>query len=133
MVVGVRDMVVELQGRVATASVPEVKQAMDSGGLDFLIDVRDAGEFRSEHLPGARNVSRGMLELRLDPNAPMPDPDLAGRWDASIIVYCMRAPGFRSLAAADTLARMGYTNVRQLAGGVDGWKNEGLPVESAAG
>ena len=127
---GVRDMVRELQGRVRAATVPEVKAAIDSGTVDFLIDVRDAGEYRKGHLPGARNVSRGMLELKMDPNAPAPDAEVAGRWDASIVVYCFRAPGFRSLAAADTLAQMGYTDVRQLAVGVDGWAGDGLPIES---
>jgi rhodanese-related sulfurtransferase len=131
MGLGVRDMVLELQGRVPTASAADVKAGLDGGSLDYLIDVRDAGEFRKGHLPGARNVSRGMLELKMDPSAPMPDPELAGRWDSSIVVYCLQGPGFRSLAAADTLARMGYKNVKQLAGGVNGWVEQGLPLEEA--
>lgn len=126
---GVRDMVRDLQGRVATTSVQELKEALESGGVDYVIDVRDAGEFRKGHVPGARNVSRGMLELKMDPGAPMPDGDLAGKWDANIVVYCLRAPGFRSLAAAETLGRMGYANVKQLRGGLDGWSGDGLPVE----
>lgn len=132
MGVGVRELVQDLRGRVASATPSEVKSGLESNEVDFLIDVRDAGEFRKGHLPGARNVSRGMLELKMDPNAPMPDPEVAGKWDARIVVYCLRAPGFRSLAAADTLSRMGYSNVRQLEGGVDGWTSEGLPVESEA-
>ena len=115
-----------------TASVQDVKAALDRGEIDFLIDVRDAGEYRKGHLPGARNVSRGMLELKLDPSAPRPDGDVAGKWDSNIVLYCLQAPGFRSLAAAETLARMGYTNVRQLAGGVEGWGSAGLPIETEA-
>lgn len=125
-----REMVGELQGRVPAASVQEVKSALDRGEIDYVIDVRDAGEYGRGHLPGSRNVSRGMLELKLDPNAPVPDTEIAGKWDANIVVYCVQAPGFRSLAAADTMARMGYTNVRQLAGGLNGWTQEGLPVEA---
>jgi rhodanese-related sulfurtransferase len=128
MGVGLKDMVRELQERVQKTTVQEVKAALDRGDVDFVIDVRDAGEYRKGHLPGARNVSRGMLELKLDPSAPMPDQDVAGKWDASIVVYCLQAPGFRSLAAADTLARMGYTKVRQLAGGLEGWAGEGLQI-----
>jgi len=130
MGVGVKDMVRELQERVPKTTVQEVRAALDRGDVEFLIDVRDAGEYRKGHLPGARNVSRGMLELKRDPRAPMPDQDVAGKWDSSIVVYCLRAPGFRSLAAADTLARMGYTNVQQLAGGLEGWAGEGLEVET---
>ena len=132
MAIGVHDMVRDLQGRVTTASVDDVKAGIDAGTLEYLIDVRDAGEYRQGHIPSARNVSRGMLELKLDPDAPMPDPELAGKWDSSIVVYCLRGPGFRSLAAADTLARMGYTNVKQLAGGMDAWAGAGLGLDSAA-
>jgi rhodanese-related sulfurtransferase len=128
MGLGLKDMVRELLDRVPKATVQDVRAGLDRGDVDFLIDVRDAGEYRKGHLPGARNVSRGMLELKLDPNAPMPDQDVAGKWDARIVLYCLQAPGLRSLAAADTLARMGYTNVRQLAGGLEGWAGEGLQI-----
>lgn len=128
MGVGLKDMVRELLDRVPKTTVQEARSALDRGDIDFLIDVRDAGEYRKGHLPGARNVSRGMLELKLDPGAPMPDRAVAGKWDASIVVYCLQAPGFRSLAAADTLARMGYTNVMQLAGGLEGWADQGLQI-----
>ena len=96
------------------------------------VGVRDAGGFRKQHIAGARNVSRGVLELELDPAAPMPDPELAGKWDASIVVYCLRGAGSRSLAAADTLARMGYINVRQLAGGLYAWAESGSAFEADA-
>jgi len=129
MGVGIRDMIMDLQPRVPTTTVPEVKEGMDSGTIDYLIDVRDASEYRKGHLPGARNISRGLLELKLDPNAPMADSEVAGKWDAKIVLYCMQAPGFRSLSAADTLAHMGYTNVKQLSTGVHGWAEAGLPVE----
>ena len=69
-----------------------------------------------------------MLELKFDPSAPMPDQDVAGKWDASIVVYCLQAPGFRSLAAADTLARMGYTNVFSIKGGFKALVNAGWQV-----
>jgi len=47
--------------------------------------------------------------------------------DAPIVLYCQG--GTRSLLAGRTLAEMGYTNLRSLAGGFDAWKSAGLPVE----
>jgi rhodanese-related sulfurtransferase len=41
-------------------------------------------------------------------------------------VYC--AGGVRSLLAADSLKKMGYSNVVSLAGGIRGWKEAGNPV-----
>ena len=47
--------------------------------------------------------------------------------DTDIVLYCR--DGFRSLLAADNLQRMGYTNVRSMAGGFREWKAKGLPVD----
>ena len=49
-----------------------------------------------------------------------------------ILVYCTKGPGARSLLAAQTLTSMGYEYVEVLAGGLVGWAEAGLPVESAA-
>ena len=32
---------------------------------DLLLDVRDADEYRAGHIPGAVNISRGLLEFKL--------------------------------------------------------------------
>jgi molybdopterin/thiamine biosynthesis adenylyltransferase len=44
-----------------------------------------------------------------------------------LIVFC--ASGIRSLFAAQTLARLGYTQTHSMAGGFSRWKADGLPVE----
>ena len=104
------------------SKVPEVgpREALDlqrSGAA--LIDVRDASEVAQGSPGGALRLDRGYLELRIEEAI----PDL----DRTLVVTC--ASGQRSLFAADDLRRMGYRDVRSLAGGFNGWKDEGLPFE----
>jgi len=84
-----------------------------------LIDVREADEHAQGAIPGAVHIPRGFLELRIERAV----PDRA----APVVIYC--ASGIRSLFAQRTLAELGYTNVRSLAGGFTGWKRAGLPWE----
>lgn len=51
---------------------------------------------------------------------------LPSEWDADILVYCRS--GRMSQAAADALLDAGYTNVADLAGGMDAWAEAGRPL-----
>ena len=86
-------------------------------GSALLIDVREADEHAQGALPGAIWIPRGYLEQRIARH-------VSGTGD-SVIVYCQS--GNRSLFAARSLAELGYTNVRSLAGGFTAWKQAGLP------
>ena len=103
-------------------SIPEVTPtqalAMQRNGA-VLVDVRDAGEVAQGSPRDARHLDRGFLEFRIEDAV----PDL----DRTVLVTC--ASGGRSLFAADELRRMGYTDVRSVAGGFNQWKDEGLPFE----
>jgi rhodanese-related sulfurtransferase len=104
-------------------------EALNRGDGSFLVDVREPEEFAKGHIRGAVNIPRGMLELKADPASPLADPDLVANRDATVLVYCLRAPSARSVLAAETLGRMGYAKVAALEGGLLKWKDEGLPVE----
>jgi rhodanese-related sulfurtransferase len=132
MATGLKEMVAEARGRVQEVSPQDVKGALDGGEELVVLDVREPHEFAQGHLPGALNVPRGMLELTADADSPVADPALAEKRDARVVTYCLRAPGARSLFAADTLAKMGFTNVAAMAAGVSGWTEAGLPVETLA-
>src|SRR5205814_46351 len=83
-------------------------------------DVREKQETDAGMLPGAKHVPRGFLELRIEETVPDRGAD--------VVLYC--AGGTRSLLAAKTLAEMGYTRVRSMAGGYSAWKDAGLPLEA---
>ncbi len=105
------------------ARIPEVAAdaalALQHGGA-LLVDVREDEETASGSPVGALRLPRGFLELRIEEKAPDPA--------RTLVLMC--AGGARSLFAAEDLARLGYSDVRSLAGGFSAWKAAGLPVET---
>ena len=105
----------ELRGHIPEIDVQELSRSKPAA----VIDVREADEHAAGAIPGAIWIPRGFLEQRIERHV----ADRA----APVVVYC--ASGNRSLFAQRTLAELGYTNVRSLAGGFTGWKRAGLPWE----
>lgn len=84
----------------------------------FLLDVREAAEVEAEgYLEGAVNIPVRELLANLD--------KLPAK-DQPIVIYC--ASGHRGGMTLATLRLLGYTNVRNLAGGLNSWKKASLPV-----
>ncbi len=103
---------------------PEDAQALlASDTAHACLDVRERGEFAAAQIPRTSPLNRGALEYR----APVmvPDPRIP------VVVCC--DDGRRSGLAARTLERMGYADVRTLAGGIDRWRRQGLPLRSGWG
>ncbi|HEY2615331.1 MAG TPA: rhodanese-like domain-containing protein [Chthoniobacterales bacterium] len=101
---------------------PEDAAAKLKSGEAAVIDVREKDEWDEEHIPDAIHLSRGMIEVEIEKEF----PDL----NAPIICHC--GAGGRSALAAESLQKMGYKNVRSMAGGFKAWKAAGLP-SSASG
>ena len=112
------DLVVEAKRAVQEISVDQAVAALQS--CDVLIDVREADEYLAGHLPGAIHMSRGMLEFKMTGNPKMQPRDL------NIVLYCKTSG--RAALSAKSLADMGYTHVRSIAGGVDAWVAAGHEV-----
>ena len=100
-------------------------QAPEREGWHFL-DVREADEYAEGHIPGARHVPRGFLEVKADLSHAKRDPWLADR-SRKLVLYC--GGGNRSALAARTLREMGFERVLSLAEGWTGWSARGYPVE----
>lgn len=130
MSIGVQQMVRELAAKVPTISPEQVKDRLEHGQTGLIVDVREREEYAGGHIPGAVNIPRGVLELKADHDAPMAEEQLTAHRDAQIVVYCFRAPGFRSLSAADTLQKMGYSNVVAMVAGSNGWSEAGFRLEA---
>ncbi|MDJ0849441.1 MAG: rhodanese-like domain-containing protein [Myxococcota bacterium] len=99
--------------------------APDREGWHF-VDVREESEFADGHLPGARLVPRGFLEVKADLQHPKGDPWLADR-SRKLVLYC--GGGHRSALAARTLQQMGFASVLSLKEGWSGWTERSYPVE----
>jgi len=116
------DLVVQAKQAVQEISVEQAVAAIQT--CDVLIDVREADEYAAGHLPGAIHMSRGMLEFKMAGNPKMQSRDL------NIVLYCKTSG--RAALSAKSLADMGYTHVRSIAGGVDAWVAAGHEVYKPA-
>lgn len=106
--------------RVSFMGMDELQRRVATGDSSLVVlDVREADAFAAGHIPGARHIPRGQLELRVD--QVFPDPALR------IVTYCEL--GKISTLAACTLREMGFTRAVALDGGMRKWKEAGYPVE----
>lgn len=98
---------------ISTREVNEMLTRLDNF---LLIDVREDHEWQAARIPGAIHLSRGIIERDIIASV----PDKA----AQLVLYC--GGGYRSAMAADHLQKMGYTNVRSMAGGWREWNEKGF-------
>ena len=120
-------IVAEARKTTPEISIAQAREELDQGQADLLLDVRELAEWEKGHVPRALLAPRGMLEWYADPTTPYAKPELTTKRNARIIVAC--ASGGRSMLAAETLKKMGYTNVVNMAGGFNEWSKQGFPVE----
>ncbi|AWM31380.1 rhodanese-like domain-containing protein [Hymenobacter nivis] len=97
---------------MADITSDELKQRQQAGETPTIIDVREPWEFEESRIPGAQNLPLGTLPEKLD--------DLADLKDQEIVVHCKS--GSRSSAAKAYLTQQGFTNVRNLLGGIQGYQ-----------
>jgi rhodanese-related sulfurtransferase len=119
-------LVQEARQRIQNLSVDQVAGELAQGGV-VLVDIREPGEWAAGRIPGAIHVPRGLLEFNADPTSPAHRRELDP--GQRVILHC--ASGGRSALAADTLQKMGYTNVAHLDGGFKAWVAAGRPVEKS--
>jgi rhodanese-related sulfurtransferase len=120
-------MVADARKEVNVISPQEAKKEIEGGGAT-VIDVREPDEVaESGTVPGARNIPRGVLEIKADTELPMKDPELQDR-DQKVIIAC--GAGGQAALSAKALKDMGFTDVSIIDGGVRGWKEAGF--ETAA-
>ena len=79
----------------------------ENGG--YLIDVREPPETQTHAVPGAHNIPRGILEMKITELCPDPDDP--------IYIHC--ASGGRARLSAAQLMKMGYRNVTAITGNVE--------------
>jgi adenylyltransferase/sulfurtransferase len=95
----------------------ELKARLDAGGAPFVLDVREPQEYQINRIPGSVLIPLGELPGRvgeLDPNA-------------EIVTQCKM--GGRSAKAAAFLRERGFTNVRNLTGGILAWIDQVDPSQ----
>ena len=109
----------------AKANITEIKlndfkEMYDNYDPYVLIDVRLKSEYDRNYIPGALNIQRGVLEFRIAKEKFWEDEMLYMPLKDELIVVCCKK-GHRGALAAATLKGLGYTNVKNLDGGVNNW------------
>ena len=91
----------------------EAKEIMDTEEGYIILDVRTQEEYDEGHIPGAIQISHEEIEARAE--------EMLTDKDQLILVYCRS--GRRSKIAAEALAELGYTNIKEFGGIID-WPYE---------
>ncbi len=114
-------MLAEAAAKVPFMALVELKWRTEAGTDELVVlDVRERDAYEQGHIPGARLLPRGQLELRV--NQDLPDPTRR-------IVACCEFGRISTLATA-TLREMGYQRAVALDGGVKAWREAGYPVKA---
>lgn len=91
-------------------TVQELKQRLDAGENLHLLDVRNPDEYEADNI-GAKLIPLGDLPDRLD--------EIEDWKNEEVLVHCRS--GKRSAMAQQILEQNGFTNVRNVTGGMLAW------------
>ena len=107
-----------IKSRIEEVDATGAHDEVERGGA-LLIDVREPHEWDEAHIGGAKLVPQGTVAERIAELV----PDRSQR----ILLHCR--VGNRSARVADALvSELGYDNVASVAGGIEAWREAGLPV-----
>lgn len=115
----VAQLLADAAARVPFISFDALRSLTETRDPDFIVlDVREREAYEEGHVPGARLLQRGQLELRV--NDELPDPT------RRIVTLCEF--GRISTLAAATLRDLGYLRVVALDGGMKAWREAEFPL-----
>jgi membrane protein DedA with SNARE-associated domain/rhodanese-related sulfurtransferase len=104
-----------LQTRMDRISIDELRQLIESGAKPTIVDVRSEAQRAQYGWISGAIAAHDVTDLPLE-------------IDNEVVVYC-DCPNEASAAVfARKLRDQGFTRVRPLAGGLEGWRAQGLPV-----
>ena len=106
-------------GEFADISIKDVKAAADAKTA-VIIDVNSSDSYKAGHVPGALSFAA----IRKDFAASLPADK-----NTLIIAYCGNPGCPAYLQAAKAAQKLGYTNIKHMAAGIDGWNEAKMPTE----
>lgn len=122
-ILAVLTVVIEIRqrGRGSTQIAPnDAVRLINSGAL--VLDVRDIKDYEAGHIADARSVPAAEIAARAD--------SFKKHKEKPVLVYC--ESGYGSAAAAKALRAQGFSKVATLRNGVQGWRQENLPLVKGA-
>jgi rhodanese-related sulfurtransferase len=119
----VSQLLAQAAATVPFMSMAELKARVEAQEDDLIVlDVRERDAYEAAHIPGARLLPRGQLELRV--NQDLPDPTRR-------ILACCEL-GYISTLATATLRDMGFSHAVALDGGMKAWREAGYPLKAGS-
>jgi len=117
------DQFLELaRSKIDRLTATQAHDAQQSGAL--MVDMRPLEQRqRDGEIPGALVVERNVLEWRL---APTSEWRLTEVVDRRLILICNQ--GYQSSLAAETLCRLGLSDIADVIDGFEAWAEAGLPI-----
>jgi rhodanese-related sulfurtransferase len=115
---GYGQLVADAKKKITEISPTDAAAKAKNSSDAVIVDVREQDEWDKGHILDAVHMTRGMLEIEIERKFP----------DRNTAIICHCGGGGRSALAAESLQKMGYKNVRSMAGGFKAWKAAGLPT-----
>ncbi|HAT4458202.1 TPA: sulfurtransferase [Legionella pneumophila] len=115
---GFLKLVAEAKKRINEISPQILKSKIDNNEKLIIIDVRETNEWETGKIPNAIHLSKGIIERDIE--------KIITDNQSNIVVYC--SGGYRCALVADSLQKMGYTNVYSLDTGLQGWLDAGYSL-----
>lgn len=117
LVAGLAALLLSSCGGAASFKNVSAQELYDASEPDrIVLDVREPFEFAAGHVPGSLLIPLGQLSAQ------------AGQLPKDAPVYVMCRSGNRSVTASNILAEMGFTDVRNVRGGILAWQAAGYPT-----
>lgn len=123
----INELLDEARGSLQRVTPAEAAHAVEAGAL--IVDIRPSELRRRDGvIPDALIIDRNVLEWRLDPASAHHVPEVTSH-EQSVILVCDE--GYASSLAAATLQQLGLHRATDLAGGIQAWIADGLPIVPA--
>ena len=122
----VHDLLFEARSTTTRLTPSQLHDRLRTDDAPLVVDTRSPiDRDRYGTIDGAIHLPRTVLEWRLDPANGSLHPSVTG-FEQPLVIVCNH--GYSSTVAAAAVQRLGYTDVADLVGGIQAWRNGGLPT-----
>lgn len=127
-----QQLIADAKAQIQEIDIEQLAAILKSDPEATLIDVREPAEFTQQHIAGAVNYPRGILEMNIHNHPKVAasgcEPALALEQLAAAPIYLICRSGGRSALATLSLQQMGFTNIFSVSPGMQGWLDAKLPT-----
>ena len=125
-------LITEAKAQIKEVDIAQLASALEHNPDTVLIDVREPAEFAQQHIAGAVNYPRGVLEMCIH-NLPKVAasgcaPEVALAQLATSTIYVICRSGGRSALATASLQQMGFSDIYSVSPGMQGWLDAKQPI-----